>query len=112
MLINFSDMSKNKLPLLRTVQAREIESKFQPALKVLSSQMHSTGEVPPDFQGYKIPAGTVQDRMGRTWQIQAHAVVQKKSFIKKNEVVPIIRKGAILVRFRIFLKYLIDWANK
>lgn len=105
-------MAKNKLPLLRTVQAREIENKFSPALKMLSNQMHSTGEVPPDFQGYKIPAGTYTDRMGRTWQIQAHAVIAKGNFIKKNEVVPLIRKWAILVRLRIFLKYLIDWANK
>lgn len=103
-------MRKNA-PLLKTVQAREAEKLLIPAIKQISGQLHTTGEIPNEFEGYKLPAGTVTDRMGRKWQLQVHAVVAKSSFIK-NEVVPMIKKGAILVRLRIFLKYLVDWANR
>lgn len=104
-------MNKNA-PLLRTVQEREAIKKIVPSIKVVSNQLHTTGQVPPEFVGYKVPAGTVTDYNGRTWQLQVHAVVAKADFIKKNEVIPIIRKGAILIRVRIFLKYIIDWATK
>jgi hypothetical protein len=97
---------------LKRTQAREMEAKFTPAIKTLSNYMHNTGMVPVDFLGYKIPAGTFVDKNGVQWQIQAHAVCSKKHMIKKNEVIPMIRKWAIGLRVRIFIKYIVDWSQK
>lgn len=92
--------------------AREAEKKFMPAIKALSTSLRNTGEVTDDFIGYKIPAGSVKDDYGRTWQYQVHAVCVPRRFIKKDEVVPVIRKWAILVRIKAYTRYLIEWANK
>ena len=97
---------------IKRTQYREMESKFTPAIKVLSNYMHNTSNVPPDFLGYKIPAGTFTDKNGIVWQIQAHAICSKKHHIKKNEIVPMVRKWAIGLKIRIFIKYLVEWANK
>lgn len=100
--------TKKKNPNISRIQAREIEKKFTPALKVLSSHMHNTGPVTNDFIGYKVPAGTFTDRSGREWQVQAHAVCSKAHKIKKDEIIPIIRKWAIGLKVRTYLKYFID----
>lgn len=102
---------KKESPIYRQFQAREVEKKFTPAIKAIANNVSSTGKVPANFTGYKVPAGTFTDNMGRTWQVQAYAVLTKKDFIKNNEVVPILSKGAMMVRFRMFLKYIVDWAN-
>ena len=104
-------MTEVRRKSIKRTQARELESKFTPAIKTLSNYMHNTGNVPADFLGYKIPAGSFVDKNGVSWQIQAWAVCSKKHQIKKNEVVPMIRKWAIGLRVRIFIKYIVDWAN-
>lgn len=93
-------------------QYRDMENKFTPAIKTLSSHMHNTGKIPDSFLGYKVPAGKFKDGNGVEWQIQAWAVCSKKHQLKKNEVVPMVRKWAIGLKIRIFLKYLIDWSSK
>lgn len=97
---------------LKRTQYREMESKFTPAIKALSSHMHNTGKIPAAFLGYKIPAGTFTDASGVEWQIQAWAVCSQKHKIRRNEVVPMIRKGAIGLRLKILLKYIVDWSSK
>lgn len=92
--------------------AREAEKKFSPAIKALSTSLRNTGPVTDDFLGYKIPAGTVKDDKGRTWQYQVHAICVPGKFIRKDEVVPIIRKWAIMVRIKAYIRYVIEWANK
>ena len=90
------------------IEAREAEKKLTPAIKAISSHVNNTTEIASVFKGYKLPAGEVEDKRGRKWQYQIHAVVSKGDFIKRDEVQPIIAKGAILFRLRIFLKALID----
>jgi len=92
--------------------AREAEKKFNPAIKALSTSLRNTGVVTNDFIGYKIPAGDLVDDKGRRWQFQVSAIVVPSKFIKKNEVVPMIRKWAIGIRIKAYLKYVVDWANK
>lgn len=74
--------------------------------------MHNTGEVPEDFLGYKIPAGEFSDGNGVKWQVQAWAVCSKKHQIKTNEIVPMIRKGALLLKFRLFLLGIVKTMKK
>ena len=91
---------------------RELEAKITPAIKVLSKHLHGTAaNVPEEFEGYKIPAGTFTDRFGRTWQLQVSCTCSKSKFIKKNEIVPMIRKWAIGLRLRIIAKSISNWAN-
>ncbi len=99
-------------PKLPRTKAREIEKKFTETIKGLSKHMHGIGHVPADFIGYKVPAGSFKDNLGRDWQIQAHAIISKKHKIKKNEIVPMIRKWAVMLKLRILLKYITDWSNK
>ena len=102
---------KKKAPAINRIQAREIDKKFTLAIKALSSYMHNTGIVTDDLLGYKIPAGTYTDKHGVEWQVQAHAICSKKLKIKKDEVIPMIRKWAIGLKFRAIIKYIIDWSN-
>ena len=104
-------MEKITKSLTRT-QAREIENKLNPAIRALSVHLHNTGEVTTDFRGYKVPAGILKDKRNRTWQLQIQAVCVKKDFIKKDKVVPLIRKWAIGLKLRVLAKYLINWSNK
>jgi hypothetical protein len=92
--------------------ARDLEKKFNPAIKALSTSVRNTGPVTNDFVGYKIPAGSLTDDKGRRWQYQVHALCVPSKFIKKDEIVPIIRPWAIGVRIKAYLQYLINWANK
>ena len=103
-------MKKTK-PSINRLERREVEKKFIPTLKALSSHLNNTGPVTDDFIGYKAPAGTVQDRSGRKWQLQAHAILSKSKMMKKDEVVPMVRKWAIGMKLRVFAKYLIDWSS-
>lgn len=104
---------------LKRTQYREMESKFTPAIKTLSNHMHNTGKIPEELIGYKVPAGEFIKKVmvnGKEeevkWQIQAWAVCSESHKIKKNEVRPMLRKWAIGLRIRIFLKYLIEWTEK
>lgn len=103
-------MVKNQAKSLTRLQYREVEKKVTPAIKILSSYMHNTAPDAPkeDFFGYKIPAGTFVDGHGIKWQVQVHAVCAKPSFIKDNEIKPIIRKWAVVFKLRLFAKVLID----
>lgn len=105
-------MQKKKAPKINRMQAREMERKFTPAIKALSSFMHNTTNTTDDLLGYKIPAGTFKDKFKREWQIQAHAVCSKGMMMKSDEVKPMIRKWAIGLKFRVFIKYLVEWSNK
>ena len=89
---------------------REVEKKLIPAIKLLSSYMHNTTPEAPkhSFHGYVVPAGTMTDGHGVSWQFQVQAICSKKKFIKENEIKPIIRKGAWMFKFRMFLKVFID----
>jgi len=98
-------------PKSRTrLQDRQVEKKLIPAIKLLSSYMHNTTPEAPtnNFHGYKVPAGTFADDHGVLWQLQVQAICSKKKFIKENEIKPIIRKGAWMFKFRMFLKVFID----
>jgi hypothetical protein len=92
--------------------ARETERKLNPAIKAISTYIRNTGQVTDDFRGYKLPAGSLTDNSGRTWQLQVYAVCQKQDFIKKDEIKPIISKWAIGVRLKAISKYVVDWAFK
>lgn len=91
-------------------QARELEQKIIPSIKILSKHMHNTApDVPTkDFHGYKVPSGTFTDGHGKEWQVQVHAYCTKSHFIKDNEIKPIIRKGAIMFRVRLFMSILTE----
>ena len=95
-------------------QARELEQKIIPSIKLLSKYMHSTAPDAPEkeFYGYKVPSGTFKDGHGVSWQVQVHAVKVKKLFIKENEIKPIIRKGLTLFKIRVFASMLIEKINK
>lgn len=97
---------------IKRTQYREMEKKFTPAIKNLSDHMHNTGSVPDDFLGYKIPAGEYTDSNGIKWQIQAWAVCSKKHQIRKNEIIPMIRKWALFLKFRLFLLGIVKSMNK
>ena len=92
--------------------ARETEKKLNPAIKAISTYIRNTGQVTDDFIGYKLPAGSVKDNSGRTWQLQIYAVCQKSDFIKKDEIKPIISKWALGLKLRAISKWVIDWAYK
>lgn len=91
-------------------EARDMEAKIKPAIKALSMSVMKTGRIPDNFVGYKVPAGDF-DTNGIKCQLQVWAVYSKSHRIKKNEVVPIIRKGAILFKFRLWIKHIVDWSN-
>jgi hypothetical protein len=99
-----------KKPSINRLQAREVERKILPAVKLLSSYMHKTAPNAPikDFHGYCVPAGKFSDHSGRTWQLQVRAVCTKKEFVKDEQIHPIIRKGAWLFKLRLFSKAFID----
>jgi hypothetical protein len=101
-------MKQKKKPAINRIQARELDKKFVNATKALSKYMHNTGPVGGDLLGYKIPAGRFTDKLGREWEVQAHAVCAKKLMMKKNEVVPMIRKWAIGLKLRVFAKIIMD----
>ena len=103
-------MPRSKAPSVNRLHQRELEKKVIPAIKLLSKYMYNTSPEAPrkDFHGYKVPAGMFTDVHGISWQVQIHAVCTKDKFIKKNEIKPIIRKGAIMFRLRLFAKVLID----
>lgn len=101
-------MAKQVSQNFKRTQARELDKKFVTATKALSNYLHNTGKVTDDFLGYKLHVGTFTDKLGRTWQVQAHAVLAKKKFIKRDEVIPMIRAWAIGVRVKAFIKYIID----
>ena len=92
--------------------ARSAEKKLNPAIKAISTYIRNTGQVTDDFRGYKLPAGSVNDNLGRKWQLQIYAVCQKSDFIKKDEIKPIISKWAIGLKLRAFTTYIVDWAFK
>lgn len=95
-------------------QARELEQKIIPAIKLLSKYMHNTSPDAPtkEFKGYEVPAGLFTDGHGISWQVQIRAVKVKSLFIKNNEIKPILRKGLSLFKVRLFLSVLIDKINK
>lgn len=104
-------MKKKKTPAINRTQAREMERKFTPAIKSLSAYMHNTTPTTSAaFVGYEVPAGSFTDSSGREWQVIAMAVCNKDRMIKKDEIRPIIKKWAIGLRARAFIKYLIDKA--
>lgn len=96
-----------KVSITRTY-ARDAEKKFFPAIKALSTHLRNTGRVTDDFLGYKVPAGSFRDDYGRKWQYQVYAVCSPGKFIKKEEVVPMVRKWAIGLRLRVISKHIID----
>lgn len=95
-------------------QARELEQKVIPSIKLLSKYMHNTTPEAPDkeFFGYKVPSGTFKDNHGIEWQLQVHAYRAKKDFIKVNEIKPIVRKGLTMFKVRLFISALIEKINK
>ena len=90
-----------KKSITRT-EAREMEAKIKPAIKALSLSVMKTGKIPDDLIGYKVPAGDF-DSNGVKCQLQVWAVYSKSHRIKKNEVVPMIRKGAIFFKQRLWI---------
>lgn len=101
-----------KAPGSLRASLRDINTKFIPPLKALTIKIYTLGPVTPDFTGFKVPAGEVVDKLGRKWQIQAHVICSKKHMLKRDEVVPMVRKWAIGLKLRVLAKYIIDWANK
>jgi len=93
--IKFYMASKKPVVSPTRFYAREAEKKFVPAIKALSTSLRNTGEVTADFLGYKIPAGSLTDDKGRRWQFQVHAIVAPSKFIRKDEIVPLIRERKI-----------------
>lgn len=89
-------------------EAREVERKVIPAIKLLSKHFHNTTAMAPAFRGYKVPAGDFSDNQGRNWQVQVVAVCTKKDRMKRNEVAPMIDKWAIGLRLRVWAKSVID----
>jgi len=102
----------NKPTSVTRLYARETERKLNPAIKAISTYIRNTGQVTDDFRGYKLPAGSLTDNTGRTWQLQVYAVCQKTDFIKKDEIKPIINKWAIGLKLRVLSKWIIDWSQK
>ena len=96
------------------VQARELEQKIIPSIKLLSRYMHNTSPDAPvkEFKGYKVPSGIFKDGHGIKWQVQIHAYKDKSQFIKENEIKPILRRGLSLFKLRMFVSVLIDKINK
>ena len=94
-------------------QARELEQKIMPSIKLLSRYMHNTSKDAPEkiFYGYKVPSGTFKDSNGELWQLQIHAYKAKGHFIKDNEIKPIIKKGISLFKLRIFVSAIIHKIN-
>lgn len=92
------------------IQARQVEKKVVPAIKLLSSYMFNTAPDTPlkDFHGYVVPAGEFTDASGRKWQIQCRAVCTKAEYTRDDQITPIIRKGAWLFKLRLFSKTVID----
>jgi hypothetical protein len=95
-------------------QARELEQKVIPSIKLLSKYMHNTTPQAPDktFFGYKVPSGEFVDKYGIKWQVQLHCYRTKSDFIKTNEIKPILKKGLSMFKIRIFISLLIDKINK
>lgn len=89
-------------------EAREVERKVVPAIKLLSQYFHNTTAVAPAFRGYQVPAGMFSDNQGRDWQVQVVAVCTKKDMMKRNEVKPLINKWAFGLRLRVWAKSVID----
>lgn len=91
---------------------REVDQKFNPAIKAISENIQRTGvDLPPIFDGYKLNAGLTKDKYGREWQIQVHAVCRKKKMIKKDEIITLYNKNPWMVKVRVVAKRIIDWAN-
>jgi len=101
---------RGKVNSITRLQAREVEKKVVPAIKLLSNHMHNTSPEAPkkDFHGYEVPAGMFVDGHGVQWQVKVSAVCSKNKFIKSNEIKPIIRKNAWLFKLRLFTKVFID----
>lgn len=101
---------KKRPKSLTRLQAREVEKKVVPAIKLLSQHMASTTPEAPerDFHGYSCPAGDFVDNFGNKWQLQIHAYRAKKYWFKTNEIKPIIRKGAILFKLRLIISGVIE----
>lgn len=99
-----------KRPSITRLHTRELEKKLIPSIKLLSQYMFNTSPDAPkkDFFGYKLNSGTFTDSHGIAWQAQIHTYCTKNMFIKENNIIPIIRKGAILFRLRVFAKAFID----
>lgn len=95
-------------------QARELEQKIIPSIKLISKYMYSTAPDAADkeFHGYKVPSGTFTDSHGISWQVQVHAIRTKNLFIKNNEIKPILRKGLTFFKIRVFASMLIEKINK
>ena len=93
-------------------QAREAEKKILPAIKAVSNALHNTNIIPGNFGGYKAPAGDVTDSLGRKWQLQIVAVCAKSDFIKRDEVIPIIKGWTAWLKLKALLKHIIDCTNK
>lgn len=94
---------------INRLQARELQNKVIPAIKVLSSGMFRTNPNTPEknFFGYRVNAGELTDNHGETWQLQIHAYRTKKDWINTNELKPIVRKWAIGFRLRVILSEII-----
>jgi hypothetical protein len=92
-----------KKPSISRLQARELDKKILPAVKMMSKYIHNTAPDAPekDFHGYILSAGSFS--LGRRkWQLQIRAVCTKKEFVKEEQIHPIIRKGAWLFKLRLW----------
>jgi hypothetical protein len=110
--INTKFMPANQNRSIPRTKAREAEKKLMPAIKAISTSVHKTGIVPDKFLGYKVPAGELTDKLGRKWQYQIIAVVAKSEFIKRDEVVPMLKGWAWMIKAKALIKYVIDQVNK
>ena len=75
----------------------------------MSSYIHKTSPDAPekDFHGYILSAGSFT--LGkRKWQLQIKAVCTKTEFVKEEQILPIIRKGAWMFKLRLFASAFID----
>jgi len=94
------------------VEQRELEKKLVPAIKLLSTHLHNTGELPSKFVGYNTVAGTIRDKVGREWQLQVRGVVLKSEFMKKNEIKPMFKGFMLWLKIKSIAKHIITWSEK
>jgi len=99
----------SKKPSVSRLQARQLERKIIPAVKLMSKYIHNTAPDAPekDFHGYILSVGNF-NLGNRKWQLQIKAVCTKREFVKEEQIHPIIRKGAWLFKLRLFSKAFID----
>lgn len=103
-------MKNKKIKSYNRLDAREAERKLMPSIKLITQYVKKTTKVTNEFIGYKVPSGEMVDAQGRVWQLQVHAVVAKKDKMRENKIKPIIRKWAWGVKFRVFIKHVVDKA--